>query len=320
MSVSVFISWSGNRSKLVAQALAKWLERAMQNVETWVSSSDISAGSRWAVALADRLASSRIAVVCLTPENKDAPWVHFEAGAIARDLAGSLVCPYLIGINKADLSAPLGQFQAVDADKDGTRDLLLALNRAQPDESRKPEEVIRDVARVWWPELEKSLSAIAAELPKAGGGKSQRDLREIAEEILERVRAITRAEYLTTNIELPYRASTPTVLYTPEFLKYGSATDEVDLGDVGSATHPFEDLKKARKRLDVLALSPLLEFRTAGAMVITESETPEELLVKADAMGESRFLEKVGFNATEWAALKVKLRLEKPEKKEEEPY
>lgn len=73
----VFLSWSGDRSKAVAEALAAWLGQVVQAVEPWLSR-DIAKGTRWGSEVADRLEKSRVGIVCLTPENLDAPWILFE--------------------------------------------------------------------------------------------------------------------------------------------------------------------------------------------------------------------------------------------------
>ena len=43
-SMRVFISWSGERSKVLAQALKEWLPLVLHNVEPWMSEVDIAAG------------------------------------------------------------------------------------------------------------------------------------------------------------------------------------------------------------------------------------------------------------------------------------
>jgi hypothetical protein len=51
----VFISWSGERSRYVAEQLRAWLKDVMQTIEPWVSSEDIRQGARWNVDVARKL-------------------------------------------------------------------------------------------------------------------------------------------------------------------------------------------------------------------------------------------------------------------------
>lgn len=46
--MKVFISWSGKRSKAMANALKEWIPLIVQHAEPFVSDKDISAGDRWA--------------------------------------------------------------------------------------------------------------------------------------------------------------------------------------------------------------------------------------------------------------------------------
>ena len=48
----IVISWSGNKSRKVAQELRKWLPLMFETVDVWVSSKDIGAGKRWSPELA----------------------------------------------------------------------------------------------------------------------------------------------------------------------------------------------------------------------------------------------------------------------------
>jgi len=118
--MKVFISWSGDRSKQVALALRDWLPKVIQRVKPWMSDRDVDAGVRWFPEISEQLESSNFGIVCLTPENKERPWIMFEAGALAKKLSASLVCPYLFDLDQAQVAGPPSQFQSVKADEEGT--------------------------------------------------------------------------------------------------------------------------------------------------------------------------------------------------------
>jgi len=98
-------------------------------------------------------------IICLTPENLNAPWVLFEAGALSKSLDGSRVCPYLFGFEPTELTGPLVQFQAVQADRADTMRLLGAMNRALG-EGRLADVTLEKVFEKWWPDLDAALSRV----------------------------------------------------------------------------------------------------------------------------------------------------------------
>lgn len=110
--MNVFISWSGDRSLAVAQALRDWLPNVIQALEPWLSASDIEQGTRWSTEVSLQLQESRVGIVCLTPENLREPWILFEAGALSKTIANTFVCTYLIDLEITDVSWPLAMFQA----------------------------------------------------------------------------------------------------------------------------------------------------------------------------------------------------------------
>jgi hypothetical protein len=61
-------------------------------------------------------------------ENRRAPWIIFEAGALSKAAERPTVCPYLVDLPPSDLEGPLAQFQAKLADEAGTLDLLQSIN------------------------------------------------------------------------------------------------------------------------------------------------------------------------------------------------
>jgi hypothetical protein len=146
----------------------------VHQVDAWISGRDINPGQRWALALGHELAQSDFAIICLTSENRQSPWILFEAGAVARSLEARVV-PLLFGITAGDLDGPLAQFQSLQVDDEpGIKRLVSALY----DSSRSGLETRqRDLvfARLW-PVLEKRLQAVITQAPKGGEIESSIDL------------------------------------------------------------------------------------------------------------------------------------------------
>jgi transposase len=158
--MKLFISWSGEVSRLLAESLREWLPSVIQAVEPWMSGEDIGKGARWGVNLISELASTTAGIICVTPDNLDSPWVNFEAGALSRTIEATLVCPYLLGMKPTDLRGPLVQFQAAEAEKDDTRRLIKTLNIALGDNAL-PDKQLEKAFEVWWPELCSSIERIS---------------------------------------------------------------------------------------------------------------------------------------------------------------
>ena len=156
--MKVLISWSGSRSKAIAESLYSWLKSVIQSIDPWMSEEDLRKGVRWSSELANELEETRVGIICLTPENLNAPWILFEAGALSKTVKNTLVCPYLFNLEKVELKGPLSQFQATKADKEDTKKLLITINEA----SDKPltEKQLDDAFKHWWPDLDRRLKKI----------------------------------------------------------------------------------------------------------------------------------------------------------------
>ena len=101
--MKVFLSWSGEESHYVAARLRDWLPDVIQDIEPWMSSADIAAGARWSTNIQRQLSETSLGILCVTRENQGAPWLVFEAGALAKTIDGTYVCPYLIDMTAAQL-------------------------------------------------------------------------------------------------------------------------------------------------------------------------------------------------------------------------
>lgn len=183
--MKVFIGWSGERSKTMAQALHDWIPLILHNVDPWVSEADIEAGERWGEVVAKELADSTFGIICVTRENVNSPWVLFEAGALAKTMQGSKVIPLLLDLEIRDITGPLAQFQAKKVEKSGVSEVINSIN--QTANGVVPEARARELFEALWPKLEKEVKAIPKQ-PAAE--KHVRPQHEILEELVVSVRAL----------------------------------------------------------------------------------------------------------------------------------
>lgn len=183
--MKVFISWSGDLSRELAEALRDWLPAVIQNVKPFFTPNDIEKGARWGKDIAQQLEESAVGIFCLTKENLTKPWIMFEAGALSKQLDFSRVCPVLFGVDNADLEGPLVQFQASPFSETEMRKLIRTINSLLAD-NRLEDSVLNSVFEMWWPKLNEKVTKIfekyASSVNSHSGTRSDRD---ILEEVLE---------------------------------------------------------------------------------------------------------------------------------------
>jgi len=187
--MKVFISWSGERSKLVAEALKELIEDVTQAAEPWMSPA-IRAGAFWRDDIRNKLNSSRFGICCVTKDNYDAPWLLFEAGALSKTVEErTFVCPYLIDLTPSELpQSPLTDYQAKEATEPDTWDLIHTINAELGDEARTSEQLKRAFDRCW-PDLKSTVAQVKHRKDEA---ETERPTEEMVEEILVMVRDLTR--------------------------------------------------------------------------------------------------------------------------------
>ena len=151
--MNVFISWSGDRGKVLAVALYDWLRRVIQPLKPWMSDESIPKGSQWTTELAKGLKEHDVGILCVTPESQEAPWLLFEAGALSKALDKARVYPILLGMDISELEGPLSQFQGTRFEKDDIFKLLKDLN-GRLGTSALDLDVLKDAFERHWNELE----------------------------------------------------------------------------------------------------------------------------------------------------------------------
>jgi hypothetical protein len=109
--VKVFLAWSGPASEQLASFMHEWLQSVIQAIQPFMSSKDIRQGQRWASEVGATLAEVDFALLCLTPTNLNSRWIHFEAGAVSKNIATARVSALLFDVTPSQIEFPLQQFQ-----------------------------------------------------------------------------------------------------------------------------------------------------------------------------------------------------------------
>lgn len=164
----VFLSWSGETSHAVANALYAWLPVMLQSITVFMSSEDLRKGGRWNADLAAELEKTNFGIICLTSSNLEAPWILFEAGALSKVVAESNVAPLLVGVKPSDLPGPLTQFNATGSDREDFWKLLKSINSSSEKESVKEDLLKKSFDACWThlkEEIDKSIAERSTELP-----------------------------------------------------------------------------------------------------------------------------------------------------------
>lgn len=188
--VKVFISWSGELSRGVGSLLRTWLQCVLQNARPWMSD-DIDRGALWFTEIASQLRDATVGIICLTQGNREAPWIMFEAGALAKGLEQSRICTLLIDLTPADVGGPLTQFNHARPDKNGLWQLAQTLNRALGEGGLK-EQVLESVFETYWPRFEQPFKKLLRENPVQNRAHP-RPSEDKLDELIYAVRALERS-------------------------------------------------------------------------------------------------------------------------------
>lgn len=189
--MKVFLTWSGERSKALAQALRAWIPAVLQGTEVFMSEEDIEPGEQWLNRIEKELGKSDVGVVCLTAENRTAPWLLYEAGVLRGVATEERVVPYLLHLDKSDVGQPLSTLQMCEANDLGTKRLVEMLNRRRA--SPLPAALLESTFAKWSPDLQSKIE----EIPKEAQKHPSREDRDVLEEILKLVRQTGRPRATT---------------------------------------------------------------------------------------------------------------------------
>ena len=188
--MKVFISWSGDRSKQVAELLDDWIQCVIQAVDPWMSSKDIDRGALWFTEISDQLSNTSVGIVCLTKENKDKPWILFESGALAKGLSSNRVCTFLIDLTPTDLENPLAQFNHTFPTRDSVWELVRTINLTLKDKALK-ESILSKVFDTYWGQFDTEFKHIIETTPETEITAKRKD-NDIMLDVLSTVRLLDK--------------------------------------------------------------------------------------------------------------------------------
>jgi hypothetical protein len=181
-SMRVFISWSGEFSKQLAEAIREWLATALPYVKPFFTPADIEKGANWAHEISIQLKESSFCVIALTRESLNSNWVMFEAGAISSSVDKPRICAILFGIEPIDLQGPLAAFQATKFSREDIYRLVKTIN-LNAGEAAIENGTLDRIFEKWWSELEDKVSKIMSQAGSTPKPPARKD-RDLLEEVV----------------------------------------------------------------------------------------------------------------------------------------
>lgn len=200
--MKVFVSWSGQRSKVVAELFSDWLKCVIQASQPWISTRDIDRGAIWFSEINDKLKDVSVGVICLTQENKNKPWILFETGALAKGLSTNRVCTFLIDLKPEDLQDPLAQFNHTTPDLNSVWELTRTINACLSDKALD-DRILKQVFDTYWPQFQTKFQVALDQNPPQEE-IPPRSEQDILTEILNNTRSLTNRIRKIENSRLNY--------------------------------------------------------------------------------------------------------------------
>nr|WP_180205475.1 TIR domain-containing protein [Pseudomonas sp. SbOxS1]NYU05581.1 TIR domain-containing protein [Pseudomonas sp. SbOxS1] len=187
--MKVFVSWSGQRSKAVAELISDWIKCVLQASQPWISTRDIDKGAIWFSEISDQLKDTAAGIVCLTQENKNKPWILFETGALAKGLSTNRVCTFLIDLQPSEIEDPLAQFNHTVPERSSMWSLISSLNSCM-EINKLDERILKQVFETYWPQFADGF-ALALESNPQLVDVAPRSEESILAEILSNTRSLS---------------------------------------------------------------------------------------------------------------------------------
>ncbi|OII10511.1 hypothetical protein BIU97_10310 [Curtobacterium sp. MCBA15_009] len=304
--MKIFISWSGEPERAVAEALKAALPTLCAvEVDVFVSSKSIAKGADGIEVINAELRSAAYGVVLISKSNQEAPWLNYEGGWLA-----SLGCPVstvLLDLRISDITTPLAPRQATNfEDENDMADLLKQVATAA--NKNLPDQAFEALLAVVWPSIRDSWKPLEGD----DGNEPIRSDSDMLSELVERVRRIEqtgeaafslnrkRSEFSQPDVSEPRIKTSSRVLYeklrSDRFARLvkemvdsdpqaGAALVSARISDdlarvvllVGRSASK-ESLTALQRRIEVVATPTATHFEliTTDAASIDDLEEPDE--------------------------------------------
>lgn len=195
--MKLFLSWSGERSRRVAELIGEWISGVIQQIDPWISS-EMDRGAIWFSEIGSAINTVSNGVVCLTRENLTAPWILFEAGALARNFGSNRVCTFLIDVKPKDISDPLAQFNHTFSTRDSMFQLAKTLNE-RLNEGKLADAKLQKEFDLHWDLFESGFQEIITET-REGEKPPKKSEREILNDIADMLQSVNRKVNLLADL------------------------------------------------------------------------------------------------------------------------
>lgn len=236
--MKLFLSWSGEVSHEVAHLFREWLPSVLQFVDPYLSSEDIDKGARWLNDILGELEASHYGILFVTRDNHCAPWLNFEAGALAKAVQKSRVMPLLFDILPTDFSGPLTQFQMATTENLDLFKVVTSINAVAPDAARLRDDVVRRSFEKWWPDMAERLDQLKSRVGKRPATRQPTEEQRLLRELVE----LTRTHHTLLR--------SPELLLPQEYLQEVVKAAQFDFGhDGGSLPKALRQIERTLFRL-----------------------------------------------------------------------
>jgi predicted nucleotide-binding protein len=145
--VEVFIGWSGEKGRRVANVLRDSLPGVVQAIEPSLGPAEAELGTDWRLYLKEALNAANAGIICVTMSGQDSLGLQFEANELVRSVGSGNVILLLVDLRPDELHPSLASLEYIQMDTAGIRRMFDRLARlANPDRASEiPERRLEEV-------------------------------------------------------------------------------------------------------------------------------------------------------------------------------